>query len=138
MQLSVNQRLKIIRKFLKMKQEHFGSTLGLSQAGYSDIERGKNNISGKVKLMLKREHNINLSWLETGEGEMFTTNIEDNEFDPDQFADEQKLVENLNIEIDRLQKEVKRLTAENNLYVELVRSKDRVIESLEAQIKNSK
>lgn len=135
MQLTENQRLKIIRKFLKLTQEAFSASLGLTQSGYSDIERGKNGISGKIKLLLKREHNINISWLETEEGEMFATSIEDNEFDPDLLADERELLENFKAEIDRLQKEVKRLTAENNLYNELVKSKDRIIESLEAQIK---
>jgi uncharacterized protein YlxW (UPF0749 family) len=63
---------------------------------------------------------------------MFAVTIEDNEFDSDQFAHERNLMENLQLEIDRLQKEVKQLKAENNLYSELVKSKNRIIESLES------
>jgi len=134
MHMTQNQRLKIIRKFMKVTQVDFGLSLGLTQAGYSDIERGKNNVSRKIKILLKKEHNINLSWLENGEGEMFTTTIEDNEVDSNQFANEQNLFEKLQIEIDRLQNENKRLTAENNLYSELVKSKNRIIENLESQL----
>lgn len=132
--MTENQRLKIIRKFLKETQEDFGASLGLTQAGYSDIERGKNNVSGKIKILLKREHNINLRWLETGEGEMFTATIEDREMDSDKMSSEQHFFERLQTEIERLQNEVKRLSAENNSYSELVRSKNLIIENLESRI----
>jgi DNA-binding XRE family transcriptional regulator len=42
--MTENQRLKIIRKFFKATQVNFASSIGLTQAGYSDIERGKNNV----------------------------------------------------------------------------------------------
>lgn len=131
--MTENQRLKIIRKFLKETQEDFGASLGLTQAGYSDIERGKNSVSGKIKILLKREHNINLSWLETGEGEMFAAIIEDNEMDSDKLGSEQILFERLQSEIDRLQNELKRLTAENSKFSELVRSKNMIIDHLESR-----
>lgn len=132
--MTENQRLKIIRKFLKLTQVDFGSSIGLTQAGYSDIERGKNNISGKIKILLKKEHNINQRWLETGEGEMFVATIEDNEMDSDKLGTDQHFFERLQSEIDRVNKDNKRLTIENNLYSELVKSKDRIIENLESQL----
>ncbi len=132
--MTENQRLKIIRKFLKVTQVDFGSSIGLTQAGYSDIERGKNSVSGKIKILLRREHNINLNWLKTGEGEMFAVAIEENGVDSNQFANEKNLIENLQIEIDRLQNEIKSLTAENNLCTDLVKSKNLIIENLESQI----
>jgi len=135
MQVNENQRLKIIRKVLKLKQMVFAASIGLTQGGYSDIERGKNNISGKIKLFLKNEHNINLNWLETGKGEMFMVNIDEGDFDPETFADESSLLEKLKIENDRLRKENARLNAEIGLYGELVKSKDKTIEAMEAQIK---
>tara|TARA_R110002124_G_scaffold121667_4_gene280015 strand:- start:1619 stop:2032 length:414 start_codon:yes stop_codon:yes gene_type:complete len=136
MQASENQRLKLIRKFLKLKQEDFGATLGLTQGGYSDIERGKNNVSGKIKIFLKNQHNINIHWLETGLGEMFATSIEEDDFDMDDFSEENDLNEKLKIEIEKLKNDISRLEAENKLYAELVKSKDKIIQSLDSQIKN--
>ena len=132
--MTENQRLKIVRKFLKETQADFGASLGLTQAGYSDIERGKNSVSGKIKILLKREHHINLQWLETGEGEMFTATIEDREMDSDKLGSEQHFFERLQSEIERLQNEVKRLSAENSSYSELVKSKNLIIENLESRI----
>lgn len=129
--MTENQRLKIIRKSLKLTQLEFGASLGLTQAGYSDIERGKNNVSGKIKILLKREHNINLNWLKTGEGEMFSAPVEDNGFNTNQFSKDQNLL-NLQSEIDRLNKEVNRLTAENILYSDLIKSKNLNPDNLEA------
>ena len=131
--MTENQRLKIIRKFLKVTQIDFGASLGLTQAGYSDIERGKNRVSGKIKIILKREHNINLTWLEIGEGEMFAATIKDKEFESGEFANQQNLFENLQSEIERLKEEIIRLTIENDRCSELVKSKNLIIENLEAQ-----
>lgn len=131
--MTENQRLKIFRKFLKATQEDFGSSLGLTQAGYSDIERGKNSVSGKIKILLKREHNLNLKWLETGEGEMFAVVIEDYELDADKVGNDQVFFERLQSEIERLQMEINRLTKENAKYIELVNSMNQFRESLEEE-----
>ncbi len=133
-QMTENQRLKIFRKFLKETQTDFGTSLGLTQAGYSDIERGKNNVSGKIKILLKKEHNINIRWLETGEGEMFAATIEDIEMDSDKLGSDQNFFERLQSEIERLQNEVNRLASENSLCHELVKSKNLIIENLESRI----
>lgn len=132
--MTENQRLKMIRKFLRETQADFGASLGLTQAGYSDIERGKNKVSGKIKILLQKEHNINISWLETGVGEMFATTIEDYDVDSDKIANDQKLFERLQSEIEMLQSEVKRLSAENSSCNELLRSKNLIIQSLESKI----
>lgn len=114
--MTENQRLKIVRKFLKKTQVEFASSIGLTQAGYSDIERGKNNVSGKVKILLRREHNINLAWLESGEGEMFLQ-IDKNQSQPDPT-----LIANLKLEIDRLQKEINHLSTEKMQYLETIKN----------------
>lgn len=66
-------RLKEIRKRLSFSQVEFSKMLGIKQGSYSDIERGRANISGSIKLILSKEFNVNLDWLDTGEGDMFTT-----------------------------------------------------------------
>lgn len=130
------QRVKVVRKSLKLTQKEFGETIGLTQGGYSDIERGKNGISSRIKLFLKQIHNINLHWLETGEGEMYSTEITD-EYDEFNLLDQeskQSELEKLQIEMDKLKQENARLQIENKLYAELTKAKDKTIETLENQI----
>ncbi|HLW30960.1 MAG TPA: helix-turn-helix domain-containing protein [Aequorivita sp.] len=130
------ERIKIIRKSLNLNQEQFASSLGLTQGGYSDIERGKNNITNKTKLSLKKVYKINLHWLETGSGEMFAVDIEEendevNFFEVDQF-------EHLKREVEKLRNENLRLKTENRLYLELCTAKDKTIEILENQLLSGK
>ena len=126
--MTENQRLKIVRKFLNRTQVDFASSIGLTQAGYSDIERGKNNVSGKIKILLKREHNVNLEWLESGNGEMFLPIGES------QDPREQQLILELQSEIEKLQKEVNQLATENSQYREQADSMNQLIEKLKAEL----
>lgn len=130
------ERLRIIRKSLNLNQEQFASSLGLTQGGYSDIERGKNNISNKTKLSLKSVYNINLHWLETGSGEMFAVDIEE-ESDKANFFEVEHL-EHLKDEVEKLRNENLRLKTENRLYMELCTAKDKTIEILENQLLSGK
>lgn len=68
-----NERLKQIRKELKLSQIELCNILGIKQGAYSQVESGKVGISGSIKLILSKEFNVNLDWLDTGEGDMFTT-----------------------------------------------------------------
>ncbi len=106
----------------------FASSIGLTQAGYSDIERGKNNVSGKIKILLKREHYVNISWLESGDGEMFLPIGES------QDVKEQQLILSLRSEIEKLQKEVNQLASENSQYREQADSMNQIIEKLKAEL----
>src|SRR5690554_3259743 len=101
------ERLKFIRKSLNLNQEQFASSLGLTQGGYSDIERGKNNISNKTKLSLKNVYNINLHWLETGNGEMFAVDIEEEQNEANFFEVEH--FEYIKEEVEKLRNENLRL-----------------------------
>ena len=126
--MTENQRLKIVRRFLDKTQVEFASSIGLTQAGYSDIERGKNNVSGKIKILLKREHRVNVSWLESGEGEMFLPASEN------QNSEEQTLIANFQLEIQRLQNEINQLAAENTQFRNQADSMNQIIEKLKAQM----
>lgn len=136
MDQSENERLKLIRKTLGYNQEDFAPTIGLTQGGYSDIERGKNGLSGKVKLMLVNVHKVNLSYLEKNQGGMFYI---------DTPPDEPE-VETLNLDlgatldkkdrtIELLKADIKRLNAERQLYLDLLATKDKAIAALERSLK---
>ncbi|ERM83061.1 hypothetical protein P872_06195 [Rhodonellum psychrophilum GCM71 = DSM 17998] len=139
MQITENQRLRIIRKSLKLNQKEFGDSIGLTQGGYSDIERGKNSVSGRIKIFLNQIHNINIHWLETGEGEMFSVTIEDLAKNfvgfrkPGELSPEE--IEKLNLELEHLKAEIFRAQCEINLYRDLCASKDKVISGLEELVK---
>ncbi|MFI3266935.1 MAG: S24 family peptidase [Rikenellaceae bacterium] len=68
---SANARTRLIRKELKMTQDVFGAKLGIGKSGLSMIETGKTALSERNKNILVQEFNVNLDWLEHGEGEMF-------------------------------------------------------------------
>lgn len=74
--LQLYNRIKTLRKTLKLTQREFGEKLGVSRDVISNIEY--NRVPPK-KLLLHHMcelYNVNYHWLETGEGEMFkdTTN----------------------------------------------------------------
>lgn len=140
-QTTDSQRIKNIRKSLKLNQQQFAESLGLTQGGYSDIERGKNNISGKTKLSLKNVYSVNLHWLETGHGKMFALDIEEDIYENEILGNnsiENDQLDDLKNEIKNLRDENLRLKAENKLYTELCSAKDKAIKALESQIQEIK
>lgn len=68
----MNERIKELRKTLKMSQEAFGNQLGVTGAGISKIESGERNLTEQMIKAICREFNVDYLWLTTGEGEMFT------------------------------------------------------------------
>ena len=89
------ERIKILRKTLKLTQQAFAESLGVSRDTIANVEGGRieikeicifiiNNLNKKGYLELSkieikdifilsicREFNVNETWLRTGEGEMF-------------------------------------------------------------------
>lgn len=74
----MNNRFKEIRKSKGMSQEEFGKWLGISKSGVSDIEAGRRNVTEQHIIMLKT-HDVNETWLRTGEGEMFVPRDRDSD-----------------------------------------------------------
>lgn len=65
------ERIKILRKTLKLTQQAFAETLGLSRDTIANVEGGRIEIKDIFILSICREFNVNENWLRTGEGEMF-------------------------------------------------------------------
>jgi len=76
--MQLSERLRFIRKHLKLKQEDFAKEIGLKQGSYSDLERGRTeSMSNSVKELLKSKFNVSIEWIENEIGEAFTVeNIE--------------------------------------------------------------
>ncbi|MCI8798198.1 MAG: helix-turn-helix transcriptional regulator [Lachnospiraceae bacterium] len=73
-------RLKQIRKTLKINQTKFAKELGLTQTAYSMIENGHNPLSNRHIKIICSTFNVNEIWLRTGEGEMFNSSPYEKEF----------------------------------------------------------
>lgn len=66
-----NDRIKEIRKSLKLSQEGFGNAIGLTKSSISNIESGIRNVTEQHIRLICSEFDVNEDWLRTGEGEMF-------------------------------------------------------------------
>lgn len=68
----MNERLKSVRKALKLSQDAFAEKLGMKGSAISMLESGNRNITEQVVKSICREFDVDYLWLTTGEGEMFT------------------------------------------------------------------
>ncbi|MDF7822311.1 helix-turn-helix transcriptional regulator [Runella sp. MFBS21] len=63
MEVPENQRIEILRKFLKMSQTEFAKSIGMSQSNYNMAIRDGRNISGKPIYLLQSVHKVDLDWI---------------------------------------------------------------------------
>jgi len=78
--MSMNERIRRVRKSLKLSQAEFARRMGMHGAALSMIELGENALTEKNVKLACMTFNINESWLRTGAGEMFDTSIYEKEF----------------------------------------------------------
>lgn len=76
----MNERLKKLRKTLKMTQKEFGEKIGLTNASISDIEKGKTILTERNQNLICEKFNVNKEWLEKGIGDMFLPELPEDEF----------------------------------------------------------
>jgi len=79
MAISVNVRIKTIRKTLGLSQRAFCKGIFLSHSFYAQIESGTRKANERIYELISTKYNVNKDWLLTGKGEMFsgpTPNIE--------------------------------------------------------------
>ncbi len=76
----MHNRLRDVRKALKMSQAKFAKELGLTQTSLSMIEGGKTKLTEKNIKLLLATFNINGNWFQTGVGTMFNTSLYEDEF----------------------------------------------------------
>lgn len=68
----MNERIKMVRKKLGMKQDEFGLRLGISRDAVSNLEVGRVKPSESIIKLICKEFGINQEWLKTGRGDQFT------------------------------------------------------------------
>lgn len=72
----MKDRLKQLRKTLDLKQRDIAERLGVNVGLIGAWECGKQAIPKTRIYQLCKEYNVNRTWLETGEGEMFEPKVE--------------------------------------------------------------
>lgn len=72
-------RLKVLRKSLKMTQIEIANIINSSNGHVSDMEKGRKNITDSTMDLLDLKLNVNIDWLRSGKGEMFKELLEEDE-----------------------------------------------------------
>lgn len=70
--MTQGDRVKDVRKTLKLTLEEFGNKVGVTKQTVSRIENGVNNLTEQMAKSICREFNVNYDWLLDGDGEMFS------------------------------------------------------------------
>lgn len=69
--MTSGERVRILRKHLRLSLERFGEPIALKRSALSMIENGRNNLSEQALNSICREYGVSEKWLRSGEGEMF-------------------------------------------------------------------
>lgn len=69
--MTLGERIKLLRKELKLSQEEFGDKLGVRKTAISRWENEINSLTETMAKSICREFNVDYFWLTEGFGEMF-------------------------------------------------------------------
>lgn len=67
----MNERIRLIRKNLRITQTEFGKEIGCSQTAVAKYESGMVVPDQPIRLLICQRFNVNPTWLETGEGKPY-------------------------------------------------------------------
>ena len=67
----MNERIKELRKALKLTQQEFADRLNIKRGAIANYEVGRNEPIDAVISLICKEFNVNEKWLRDGTGEMF-------------------------------------------------------------------
>ncbi len=69
--MTINDRIKQVRKTLMLTQIAFGEKICLSQGRLTAVEANKGNVTERTIKLVCSAYNVSEHWLRTGEGNMF-------------------------------------------------------------------
>lgn len=69
--MTINERVKILRKELKLNQADFAKKICLTESAVCNYENNRRTLSEQTIKLICKEFDVNENWLRTGEGEMF-------------------------------------------------------------------
>ena len=68
--MSINERIKAVRKYTGLSQTDFAERLGTTRGVITNLEFEKTTPNDPFIKLICREFNVSEDWLRTGEGEM--------------------------------------------------------------------
>ncbi len=69
--MSVNERIRVLRKKCDLNQADFGKKIGVQSAAISKIENGERSVSEQMRIAICHQFNVNRAWLDSGIGDIF-------------------------------------------------------------------
>lgn len=69
--MTIGERIKKLRKKLKMNQTEFGERIGLKQTAIGMYENSLRGVADRSIILICKEFNVSEKWLRNGEGDMF-------------------------------------------------------------------
>ena len=87
----MNDRLKELRKSLKLSQAAFGAKVGVSRDVINNFENGRVDLKDNFIQLICLKFSINETWLRTGEGDMYRKTTSER---LDEIAEELQLTPN--------------------------------------------
>lgn len=64
--MTINERIKIVKKALSLNQTDFGVPLGLKQGGVGNVETGRNSVTDRIIMLVCKSYNVDETWLREG------------------------------------------------------------------------
>ena len=75
----MNERIRELRKKLRLSGEKFGEKIGLKRVAISQLETGRTTPTNQTIMSICREFNVSEEWLRNGTGDMFVPMTRDEE-----------------------------------------------------------
>jgi len=70
--MTINARIRELRKSLKLTQSQFGSKIGVAQGHLTGLENGNKRVTEKTLLVICSIYGVSEKWIRNGSGEMFS------------------------------------------------------------------
>ena len=74
--MTPNERLALVRKTLKLTKREFAEQISVATAYIASMELGVRKVNIRIMKLIAAGFNVNLLWLETGKGVMFSDKME--------------------------------------------------------------
>ncbi len=73
---TIGERLKAFRKSLGLTQADFAARISMTGSGLANYELGRTAPSGLVLDLISREFHVSKTWLQTGNGDMYLSDVD--------------------------------------------------------------